>query len=111
MTITVEPFRGVTQAELRTPGGDLDERQLGSRSQDVKGLLRIALAGGLMTVLAYPLMLTVRRMRSMDGHARACAAVVGIAMLLGALLMIVLWLGARSSKRHWLRSRSRPGWE
>jgi hypothetical protein len=71
--------------------------------QDVKHLLRIALAGGLMTVLAYPLMLTVRpyALNGRDTRVHA-AAVVGIAMLLGALLMIVLWLGARSRKRHWI---------
>ena len=104
MTITVEPLPRSNASGA--PDAGWRSRLRGSWAavpQDVKGLLRIALAGGLMTVLAYPLMLTVRpyALNGRDTRVHA-AAVVGIAMLLGALLMIVLWLGARSSKRHWV---------
>jgi hypothetical protein len=104
MTSTVEPLP--RSPSSRAPDAEWRSRLRGTWAavpQDVKDLLRIALAGGLMTVLAYPLMLTVRpyALNGRDTRVHA-AAVVGIAMLLGALLMIVLWLGARSRKRHWI---------
>jgi hypothetical protein len=71
--------------------------------QEVRDLMRIALAGAVMLVLAYPLMLTVRPYAISGRETRVHAAgVVGAGLLIGALLMAILWVAEGLKKRRWI---------
>ncbi len=71
--------------------------------QEGRDLARLALAGALMLVLAYPLMLTVRPYAISGRETRVHAAgVVGAGLLIGALLMAILWLAEGLKKRRWI---------
>jgi hypothetical protein len=66
---------------------------LGRIPEPVQDLLRIGLAGILMLILAYPLTFTVRAYAISGRDTRVhVAGVIGAAVLIGAVLLLVLWM-------------------
>ena len=87
-------------AEIRQRTGlrDRTRRFWGQLPVQVRDLLRTALAGLAMLILAYPLTFTVRAYAISGRDTRVhAAAVIGAAVLLGAVLLLVMWF-ARSSR-------------
>ena len=68
--------------------------------EELKSLVRLAATGLLMLVLAYPLTFTIRAYAISGRDTRVhSAGVFGAAILLGALLLIVLWVAESFSRK------------
>ncbi|MFA9404810.1 MAG: hypothetical protein ACERKX_03245 [Anaerolineales bacterium] len=78
---------------VRIEGGNRLKLALHSLPREIADLFRLAFAGLLMLILAYPLTFTVRAFAITGRDTRVHAGgVIGAAVMIGALLLMLLWI-------------------